>query len=101
MWEEHIDISGSCCSAHITPAALSCGLPPMCCQQGFQYEDVNISQPLTEAIWEATAKRYDVLVVNFFAPWCPWCAEGAGWAAGGVAAGGWRVAMLEAAIRLA
>ncbi|KAI7844497.1 hypothetical protein COHA_001856 [Chlorella ohadii] len=40
---------------------------------GFQYEDVNISQPLTEAIWEATAKRYDVLVVNFFAPWCPWC----------------------------
>lgn len=41
--------------------------------QGLQYEDVNISQPLTEAIWEATAKRYDILVVNFFAPWCPWC----------------------------
>ena len=41
--------------------------------QGFQYEDVNLSTPLTAASFDATAAQYDVLIVNFFAPWCPWC----------------------------
>lgn len=46
---------------------------PSARKQGPQYEDVNISQPLTAATFDATAQRYDVLIVNFFAPWCPWC----------------------------
>lgn len=41
--------------------------------QGLQYEDVNISVPLSGDTFEPTASRYDVLVVNFHAPWCPWC----------------------------
>ncbi|EFN59158.1 hypothetical protein CHLNCDRAFT_138016 [Chlorella variabilis] len=40
---------------------------------GFQYEDVNISVPLTNDMFDQTAAQYDILVVNFFAPWCPWC----------------------------
>ena len=41
--------------------------------QGLQYEDANISTPLTASNFDGTAAHYDVLVVNFFAPWCPWC----------------------------
>lgn len=44
--------------------------PPL--MQGFQYEDVNISTPLTSDNFDHMAQHYDVLVVNFFAPWCPW-----------------------------
>lgn len=45
-------------------------------KQGQQYEDVNISMPLSGATFDAAAKEYDVLVVNFFAPWCAYLQTG-------------------------
>lgn len=40
---------------------------------GPDFEDVNFADSLTAKNWDKAAKRYDILVVNFFAPWCPWC----------------------------
>ena len=31
------------------------------------------SEHLTEASWEEYTKKHDVVVINFFAPWCHWC----------------------------
>lgn len=48
---------------------LQTNLPP----QGFQYENVDIATPLSGATFDATLAAYEVVVVNFFAPWCSWC----------------------------
>lgn len=40
---------------------------------GFQYENVHIAEPLTPATFQPTLDAYEVVVVNFFAPWCHWC----------------------------
>ncbi|KAL6781846.1 Protein disulfide-isomerase 5-4 [Auxenochlorella protothecoides] len=40
---------------------------------GFQYENVDIATPLSGATFDATLAAYEVVVVNFFAPWCSWC----------------------------
>lgn len=37
------------------------------------WKDVNITQPLSAANFEATLARYPIIVVNFYAPWCHWC----------------------------
>lgn len=34
-----------------------------------QWEQINISVPLTHASFEQTLTRYSIVVVNFFAPW--------------------------------
>eukprot|EP00873_Tetraselmis_striata_P017842 jgi/Tetstr1/438106/TSEL_026729.t1 len=35
--------------------------------------DVHIAEPITQDSFEKTLEQYDVVVINFFAPWCPWC----------------------------
>lgn len=40
---------------------------------GFQYDNVDIAAALTHDTLEPTLAAYDVVVVNFFAPWCHWC----------------------------
>ena len=40
---------------------------------GEEYEDADFATALTAATWDAHMKHYDIVVVNFYAPWCPWC----------------------------
>lgn len=40
---------------------------------GEQYEDADFATPLTKETWNEHMAHYDIVVVNFFAPWCPWC----------------------------
>lgn len=35
--------------------------------------DVDITEPITQKTFEETMHHYDIVVVNFYAPWCPWC----------------------------
>lgn len=37
------------------------------------YDEADFATPLTSATWDEHMKRYDIVVVNFYAPWCPWC----------------------------
>jgi thiol-disulfide isomerase/thioredoxin len=40
---------------------------------GEHYEDADFATPLSATTWTDHMNRYDVVVVNFYAPWCPWC----------------------------
>eukprot|EP00873_Tetraselmis_striata_P008725 jgi/Tetstr1/428989/TSEL_018964.t1 len=35
--------------------------------------DVDITEPITASTFENTMLQYDIVVVNFYAPWCQWC----------------------------
>eukprot|EP00798_Chlamydomonas_sp_ICE-L_P004688 gene4688-14890_t len=37
------------------------------------YEDVDVTPPLSHDNFMATLARYPIVVVNFYAPWCHWC----------------------------
>ena len=39
------------------------------------YGEMDFLVPLDEASWDAHMKHYDVVIVNFFAPWCHWCQQ--------------------------
>lgn len=39
------------------------------------FDDADFAKPLDEASWDAHMKHYDVVIVNFFAPWCHWCQQ--------------------------
>lgn len=41
--------------------------------QGEQYVDVHHAVPLSSANFKPILKQYDIVVVNYYAPWCPWC----------------------------
>lgn len=39
------------------------------------FDEEDFKQSLNEKTWDAHMKHYDVVVVNFFAPWCSWCQQ--------------------------
>eukprot|EP00205_Picochlorum_sp_RCC944_P003875 CAMPEP_0182612710 /NCGR_PEP_ID=MMETSP1330-20130603/20606_1 /TAXON_ID=464278 /ORGANISM="Picochlorum sp., Strain RCC944" /LENGTH=488 /DNA_ID=CAMNT_0024832301 /DNA_START=142 /DNA_END=1608 /DNA_ORIENTATION=+ len=39
------------------------------------YGEMDFLVPLDEASWDAHMNHYDVVIVNFFAPWCHWCQQ--------------------------
>eukprot|EP00889_Picochlorum_renovo_P008777 jgi/Picre1/35807/NNA_003267.t1 len=39
------------------------------------FDEEDFKQSLNEKTWNAHMKHYDVVVVNFFAPWCSWCQQ--------------------------
>ncbi len=34
---------------------------------------MNIADSLSDSNFDNTLHRYDAVVVNYYAPWCPWC----------------------------
>ena len=40
---------------------------------GEQYDEADFATPLNGSSWDEHMKRYDIVVVNYYAPWCPWC----------------------------
>lgn len=36
-------------------------------------DTINYSAPLSKADFEAAMAKYDIIIGNFYAPWCPWC----------------------------
>jgi len=39
----------------------------------FNYQDVDVMMPITAKNFELTVNHYPIVLVNFYAPWCPWC----------------------------
>ena len=39
------------------------------------FDEADFAKPLDEASWDAHMNHYDVVIVNFFAPWCHWCQQ--------------------------
>ncbi|GMH43496.1 hypothetical protein BSKO_11418 [Bryopsis sp. KO-2023] len=37
------------------------------------FNDVDVTQPLKAATFDMTVRHYPIVIVNFYAPWCPWC----------------------------
>lgn len=35
--------------------------------------NTNYTAPMSEAQFRFAQRRYPILIVNYFAPWCPWC----------------------------
>jgi hypothetical protein len=42
---------------------------------GDPYGEMDFLVPLDQASWDAHMNHYDVVIVNFFAPWCHWCQQ--------------------------
>jgi len=40
---------------------------------GAEIPEVDITEPLTHNNFKETLERYSIVIVNFYAPWCPWC----------------------------
>lgn len=41
----------------------------------YEFDESDFEKPLDETSWDAHMKHYDVVLVNFFAPWCSWCQQ--------------------------
>eukprot|EP00210_Caulerpa_lentillifera_P006618 g6323.t1 len=39
----------------------------------YGYNDVDVMQPINTKNFEHVVNHYPIVVVNFYAPWCPWC----------------------------
>lgn len=39
------------------------------------FDEEDFAKSLDERSWDAHMKHYDVVIVNFYAPWCHWCQQ--------------------------
>lgn len=48
-------------------------LLPISSCPSLQWQHLDITKPLDHKDFEATLHRYPIVVVDFYAPWCPFC----------------------------